>query len=376
MDSLIDIATELSAQFAESAGQHDSSGIFPDENFAKLYDKGLMSLTVARNSGGYGATLEQSRRVVSELAKGDGSTALAFAMHAANHAVIANGHWWPSHLARLVTETNRAQVALINRLQVEPEGGAPSYGIQPATHAEYVADGWQITGRKCYATGAPALTWLLVSASTKEDRPRAGFFLIRGGAKGVSVKETWDVVGMRSSSSHDVVFDHVIIPHSYCLQMTPTAEGARRDDFYVSWFMVLVAAVYHGLAQAARDHALAFVKSYAPVGLGQPVSNLPRIRDELGALELLLQVNERLLQSVAFDTDHGRSVGADATAMRHVVIENAAKVLGGILSVTGNYSLRRGNPLERIHRDVLCGINHAPSGPRVREAAAARILGA
>jgi alkylation response protein AidB-like acyl-CoA dehydrogenase len=376
MDSLIDIATTLSAQFAENASQHDSSGIFPDENFSKLYDKGLMSLTVARSAGGYGATLEQSRRVVSELAKGDGSTALAFAMHAANHAVIANGHWWPPCLARLVTETNRAQVALINRLQVEPGGGAPSYGVQPATRAEYVAEGWRITGRKCYATGAPALTWLLVSASTNEDYPRAGFFLIPGGAKGVSVKETWDVVGMRASGSHDIILDRVIIPHSYCLQMVPTAEGVRRDDFYVSWFMVLIAAVYHGLAQTARDHTLAFVKRYAPVGLGQPLSNLPRIRDELGALELLLQVNERLLQSVAFDTDHGRSVGADATAMRHVVIENAAKVLGGILSVTGNYSLRRGNPLERIHRDVLCGVNHAPSGPRVREAAAARILGA
>jgi alkylation response protein AidB-like acyl-CoA dehydrogenase len=123
MDSLFDIVPELSAQFAESASQHDSSGIFPDENFAKLYDKGLMSLTVARSAGGCGATLEQSRRVVSELAKGDGSTALAFAMHVANHAVIANGHWWPPCLAKLVTETNRAQVALINRLQVEPQGG-------------------------------------------------------------------------------------------------------------------------------------------------------------------------------------------------------------------------------------------------------------
>jgi alkylation response protein AidB-like acyl-CoA dehydrogenase len=145
----------------------------------------------------------------------------------------------------------------------------------------------------------------LVSASTNEDHPRTGFFLIPGGAKGASVKETWDVVGMRASGSHDVILDHVTIPHSHCLQMTPTAEGVRRDDFYMSWFMVLIAAVYHGLAQAARDHALAFVRSYAPVGSGQPLSNVPRIRDELGALELLLQVNERLLQSVAFDTDHG-----------------------------------------------------------------------
>jgi hypothetical protein len=141
MDSLIDIAITLSAQFAENASQHDSSGTFPYENFSTLYDKGLMSLTVARSAGGHGATLEQSRRVVSELAKGDGSTALAFAMHAANHAVIANGHWWPSHLARLVTETNRAQVALINRLQVEPEGGG-AFLWNPTSDSCGVCRGW------------------------------------------------------------------------------------------------------------------------------------------------------------------------------------------------------------------------------------------
>ena len=89
-------------------------------------------------------------------------------------------------------------------------------------------DGWRLSGRKIYSTGAPILKWYAVWARTDEAEPRVGTFLVPAGLPGTSIVETWDHLGLRASGSHDVVFDDVVIPldHEIDVRLPEDWQGA------------------------------------------------------------------------------------------------------------------------------------------------------
>src|SRR5205085_6389896 len=114
----------------------------------------------------------------------------------------------------------------------EPETGSPSRGGRPATTAIAEADGsFTITGRKAFTTMAPALRFILVSATiapvdgTNEE---AGQFLLDSGMPGMRIEETWDAMGMRATGSHDLVLERVKAPASAVLSRRPYPASDRR----------------------------------------------------------------------------------------------------------------------------------------------------
>lgn len=87
-------------------------------------------------------------------------------------------------------------------------------------------EGWSLTGRKTYCTGAEALAWMAVTARTDEAEPRVGTFLVRGESEGLEIDPTWDQVGLRASASHDVVLEQVRVPTELALGLTAPKGGA------------------------------------------------------------------------------------------------------------------------------------------------------
>ncbi|CAH2601945.1 Acyl-CoA dehydrogenase [Rhodovastum atsumiense] len=373
-DTALETAQQLSRRFATTAAELDASGAFPRDNVAALHAAGLTNLVVAAEHGGGGAGLVTARRVVSEIARGEPSTALILAMHLAQHATIRAGRRWPAHLAdRLVTESLRGP-ALVNALQVEPEAGSPSYGTLPHTTARRDGEGWRVSGRKRFATGCEGLHWFIVSAVTDEPVPRHGSFAIPHRAPGIRILRTWDSAGMRATGSHDVVFEDVPVPYEDTLDLAPASLGPRRDEAQMVWFMALIGAVYHGVARALRDDILAFAARQSPGGLGASLATLPRIQDELGAIEVLVESSERLLDSLAAEADAGGTPGAVAAMLRLVVLENALRAAERALVIAGNAGVSRQFPFERHHRNLLCGRTHAPNPVLVRANAAKTAL--
>ena len=373
-DRPLDRARRLARRFAETAAAFDTSGAFPAANFSALHEAGLLNLVTARDHGGDGATLALAQQVVVEIARGDPSTALILSMHYVNHASIRAGNRWPEDLARTVIASGFQGPALVNSLQVEPEAGSPSYGALPHTTARRTVEGWRVTGRKRYATGSEGLHWMLVLAVTDEPDQRLGAFVIRHTAPGIRIEHAWNTTGMRATASHDVVFDNVPVPAGHVLDLAPASLGRRLDTRHAAWFMTLIASVYQGINRAARDDVLSFASSFVPGSLGAPIATLPLIQDQLGEIEILLGVNARLLASVAQDADAGIDPGVAPSQVRHVVIENAIQAVDIALRVAGNAGISRDHPLERHHRNVLCGRTHAPNGYLVRAAAAEAAL--
>jgi alkylation response protein AidB-like acyl-CoA dehydrogenase len=374
--SSVDKARLLAADFAKRATAHDRDASFPFENFQQLFDAGLLSLTAAREYGGLGAGMLEAARVLGEIAKGCGSTALVLGMHYIQHHSIARGYRWPKHLAERLTRATLSDVSLVNVLRVEPELGTPSRGGTMATVARRTEEGWRLSGHKIYSTGLPILKWYSVWARTDEAEPRVGTFLVPAGLPGARMVETWDHGGMRASGSHDLILDDVLIPLENEIDVRPPSAWQGGDPVALIVHGAFVCAIYNGVACAARDWLVHFLKNRKPSNLGAALATLPRAQETLGGIEVKLAANQRLLETFATEYDAGRTMSsADANAIKLTITNHAVEAVQEALTLTGNHGLSRTNPLERHLRDVLCGRVHNPQDDTIKLTAGRLALG-
>ncbi|WFU30780.1 acyl-CoA/acyl-ACP dehydrogenase [Bradyrhizobium brasilense] len=369
-------ALRLADVFAARAPAHDRDASFPFENFADLSREGLLALTVPAALGGGGAGARDATRVLGIIGKADPSTALVLSMHYIQHLVMARSTRWPGRLSRKLAKETVEGGALINALRVEPELGSPARGGLPATTARRTETGWRLTGKKIYSTGAPILKWYSVWAKTDEPETRVGLFLVPAGLPGTRIEESWDHLGLRASGSHTVIFDDAVFPLDYEIDVRRPDDWKVPDVTQATVHAIFVAAIYDGIARAARDWLVTFLKQRVPANLGAPLATLPRMQDVVGAIEARLAVNARLIDSFAADFDNGFPLSAiESNIIKLTVTNNAAAVVEDALSLTSNHGLSRTNPLERHYRDVLCGRVHTPQDDATRVSAGRSALG-
>ncbi len=357
----------LTIEFAASAGHYDRHSEFPHANLQRLHEHQLLALTVPRELGGSGATLAQARRVISAVAKGEPSTALVLVMQYLQHTRLQKNLAWPEYLRLRVAREAVEEGALINALRVEPELGTPARGGLPATLAKRVPEGWRLNGRKIYSTGIPGLTWLSVWARSDDSVPRVGTWLVHRDTPGIRIEETWDHLGMRATGSHDVIFDNVLVPFDHAVDVQPAdvPRPSELDPSGVLWLAVLLSSIYDGVAQAARDWLVGWLRERTPANLGAPLATLPRFQELVGRIDALLLSNRVLLDAAA----DGRVPASEATQIKYLVTHQAIKTVELGIEAIGNPALARGNPLERHYRDVLCSRIHTPQDDAILGAA-------
>jgi alkylation response protein AidB-like acyl-CoA dehydrogenase len=364
------------AGIAAAAEQHDRDGSFPHANFAALQAAGLLALTVPTRFGGQGRGLVEAAHLVRDIGRACPSTALVLSMQLLHHHAIETNKRWPASVAEMVARAAVERGALINSFRVEPELGTPARGGMPATVARRTAQGWALSGRKIYATGAPGLTWGVVWARTDEAEPRLGSFLLPLATPGVRIVATWDHLGLRASGSHDVAMEDAAIPEDHAVDVRPPAQWRGREGAQAAWNVTLISAVYAGVAEAARDWLRHFLRTRAPSNLGAALATLPRMQEAMGRIEARLLVNDRLLTLLAADVDAGRA--ADLTQVdlfKTVISDNVIEAVQEAVALCGNHALARANPLERHLRDVLCARIHTPQADSAYVAAGRARLG-
>ncbi len=359
------------AAIAGHAAAVDRDAAFPFASLALLRDAGLLGLTVPRQFGGGGAGLAESVELIRSVGSACASTALILSMQLIHARSAADNPSWPPAIRGQVLQA-AAQGALLNALRVEPALGTPARGGMPDTVARRTASGWAVTGRKIYSTGSPGLRWGLVFARTDEAEPRTGLFLVPMDAPGVAIIPTWDQLGLRGSGSHDVVFDAVAIPDSHAVDLRQPAAWGRPDPVYAAWIGLTIAALYTGVAEAARGWLLGFLHDRVPANLGASLATLPRMQEAVGAIEAKLLTNRRLVDAAAAAVDRGDPPSAVETGLiKTVACENAIAAVQDAMALAGNHALARTNPIERHLRDVLCARIHSPQ-PDAAYAAAGR----
>lgn len=375
----------LTRRFAATAADLDASGAFPHDNFRTLQREGLVALVAPLAWGGGGATLAEARRVIAAVAAGEPATALILTMtYLQHHALGHAASRWPLPLRERVARDAVREGALANSLRVEPVLGSPARGGLPGTVARRDGGDWVINGHKLYTTGIEGLSWLAVWGRTDEAEPRVGTFLVPRDAPGIHVVASWDHLGLRASGSHEAIFEGVRIPLDHAVDVRPpaawapgagSAEDAQAFASQQAWMVVLLASLYDAVAGAARDWLVDFLQERAPGSLGAPLATLPRVQEQVGAIEALLRTNRVLLDHLAAEVDAGHAPSpTDSALVKHTVSAQAIEAVELALRLTGNHGLSRHNPLQRHHRDVLCARIHTPQSDAVLLAAGQRAL--
>ncbi len=368
---IVERARSAARVAAEHAARHDRDATFPTDGLAELAGSGYLGLTIE------GASVTELLLGNLELAKGDGSLALVVAMHGALLGRVRDSALWPTEIFDRVGKEIRAardgEGALINSLASEPEMGSPSRGGLPTTTATRSGAGWRIRGRKTFSTGSPVLRWGVVSAA---DGDRLASFLVPLASPGVRIEPTWDTLGMRATGSHTVVFDDVEVPLDAELPRADASAPGANLPHERAWSLT-VAAVYLGIAEAARDFAIQFARERKPTALGgKSIATVPHIRARAGHLDWLLFLARGLLDGTARAWDAQPSADMDgALAAAKVVASNTAiQVAEEAMRLVGGSALDRSAPLERYYRDVRGGLHHPPQDDAALELFARQAL--
>jgi alkylation response protein AidB-like acyl-CoA dehydrogenase len=197
-----------------------------------------------------------------------------------------------------------------------------------------------------------------------------GTWLVPHDTPGIRIVENWDHLGMRASASHEVVFDDVRVPYDHAVDIRPPSEWPPPNAEQSAWFTLPIAALYDGVARAARDWLAEYLTKRAPANLGAPLASLPRFQEALGDIDGKLLTNSVLLRSVTERVDRGEVPPAHESGLvKLTVTTNAIDAVGRAIALIGNPGLSRHNPLERYYRDVLCSRIHTPQNDSILLAA-------
>jgi acyl-CoA dehydrogenase len=343
-------------RLAVHAADHDQTDSFVAENFVLLKERGFFKAHVPAELGGYGADYPTICNVVRKLAAACGSTALAFSMH--TH-IVAVAAWRWRH-------ENAPTDALLRRVAAEDlvlisSGG--SDWLKSMGTAARDSGGFRINARKIFASGCPAGD-ILVTSAVYED-PDAGPTVLHFGvpfkAEGVTILDTWRVMGMRGTGSNDVKLKNVFVPDEAITMRRP--QG-RWHPLYHAICMVafpIIYSAYVGVAESARAQALRTArKKPADEGLMQLTGEM---ENAFTSAEIALGDAIQL----AMTETPGAVTTSRAMVRRTLIGRAAVRTVECAMEVVGGGSFYRESGLERAFRDVQGARFHAiPEKPQLR----------
>ncbi len=350
---LVAWADELGQAIAGHAPEHDRDGTFVSEAYELLAKERYFALAVPEELGGHGASIRQVAMAQRALARHCASTALASVMH--HHVVLFTA--WRYRRDMPGAEATLRKVA-DDGIVLVSTGGADQ--TRPRGKAEKVDGGYKVSGRKIFCSQSPVGS--VMSTMFPYDDPDEGRLVLNLAVpmgEGVTVLDTWDAMGMRGTGSHDVEIDGVFVPDDKVLARRPYGKVDPPLQVIFSIAFPAISAVYLGVAEAARDHAVEAIAGSAKV-------EDPSVQRSVGLMDTRLRVAGWALDGAL------NVVGDDpAPSMDTVTAVMAAKreiALAGVevcdlaMDVASGPAFYKTSPIEQCYRDVR-GAKFHPYGP-------------
>ena len=344
----------LGPQLAKEGRACDADNRYVGANIALLRDHGFLGLAVPAELGGGGLTRIELAAMLRELARHCGATALVLAMH--THTVAAAAWRWRHQKAP--TDGLLKRVAG-ERLQLLSSGGSDWLpGSGTAVKAE---GGYRVSATKVFASGAPSADLFMTGAVEQTDEgPTALQFGIPMTAPGISIVENWDTLGMRGTASHSVKLENVFVPDAAIAARRPA--GVWHPSFHLISLIAfpLIYAVYTGVAEAARDIAVAAAAKRPD----------PDTVEAVGRLDTELMAT-RMAHDTMVEQMEPAQPGPDTTnrvfQYRTLVARSALATVELALAAAGGGGYFRGLGLEKLFRDIQ-GARYHPlqAGPQQR----------
>ena len=364
---------------SQQAEARDRDAGFPFASFDLLREIGWIAAPVPREYGGGESSLTDLVAAQTALARIDMALAFSCGMHLMSVGSERSNRNWPEPLRERIFRSVVQEGALCNQVATEPELGSPQGGGRPQTALTPDGPGrWRINGRKSFTTLAPDLTWFLTYCALEDGSGMLARVAVHRDTPGLRIEETWDVVGLRSTGSHDVWYENVAVTDDeFLIKQDPTRAGQRHGDF--AWFALLVSAASLGVAEAARDYTVEFARNRRPGGAPGVIGSLPTVRAQVGEIDLRIMSARALLHETAsawdeIDAESRFKLGPRVAATKLHAGDTAVDLVDRCMRLVGGISLHRSQPLERYYRDVRGPLHNPPITPRGLEVIASAAL--
>jgi alkylation response protein AidB-like acyl-CoA dehydrogenase len=244
------------------------------------------------------------------------------------------------------------------------------------TKAERVNGGYRFTGHKFFGSLTPVWTFLGLHGMDTSDpaAPKIVHAFMPRATEGYSIKDTWDVLGMRATASHDTILEGAVVPDRYIARVVP-AGFAGADLFVLAvfqWALTGFANIYYGLARHLVDLTLASVKKKTSIGISRG-SMMYHPAVQHGIAQMVMEVEaigpylDRLADDWTAGVDHGMAWPLKIVAAKHRAVESAWKVADTALELAGGFGIFAASGIERLLRDARLGRIHPASPPLAHE---------
>ncbi len=356
------VARQLAEDFAVDAARRDRERRLPWAELARYSASGLGGITVPTAHGGAGVSWLTLSQVFRILCAADPSL-----------GQIPQNHFAILELFRLLGTDAQKRFIYHETLAGRRLGNAgPEKGRQPmqqlSTRLSRTADGLRLDGQRFYATGALFADWIPVRALDESGRPVQ--VLVPRHAPGVEVIDDWSSFGQRTTASGSVRFDHVQVDEALIL---PVWRLAEQPTLTGPISQLIQASIDAGIAEAAVDDALRFVREHARPWLDSGVaraSDDPYIIHAVGRLKTDLHAALSVLDEAAARLDQlGQSEITDAISAEASIAVAEAKVLTTeialqasekLFELTGSAATRAAHGLDRHWRNARVHTLHDP----------------
>lgn len=326
--------------------EYDHKGELPMDAYKKAMDMGLHLLDIPEAYGGSGLDYLTTSILLEELAKFDvGFATGVSATGLATKPVLFGGT--PEQIKYFTS--HYIPHGFAGFCLTEPDAGSDAGAVR--TTAVKDGDEYVINGSKCFITNGNIADVYTVFASTDKSLGIKGLsaFIVERNRPGVSVGKKEDKMGIRLSTTSDVIFEDVRIPASNML-------GKEGDGFKLAMKTLdasrpYVASFAVGVAQAALSHAIKYAKERKT--FGQPIAKLQAIQFMLADMEIAVQTARQFTYYTARLVDAKiPNYSRESAISKCYAGDVAMKVTTDAVQVFGGYGYSREYPVEKLMRDA------------------------
>ena len=355
----------------QRAAGYDRDNKFCQEDFDELKAAGYLKLTLPPEFGGQGYTLNQYTREARKLAGYAPATALCLNMH----------HYWVGTAADSWRAGDKSVKFILDDAGAgevfaagHAESGNETSIVMSITKAEKVDGGYKFTGRKSFGSLTPVWTRLGVHGLDTSDpkNPKVIHGFLPRNTPGVTIKETWDVMGMRATRSDDTVLEGAFVPDKYIARVVPA--GLAGADYFVlsifAWALMGFGNIYYGLAKRLLELTVEQVKSKGSVAMTRSMAHHPHVQTGVADMVVGLEAIGAQLESVTQDWSNGvqhPDWPIKIVAAKYNAVETAWKIADTALEVSGGFGMFKKSEMERLFRDARAGRFHPANSSLTHE---------
>ena len=334
-------------EVAPLAAEIDEEERFPEETWHKLAEMGMMGVPYPEEYGGAGMSYLSYISVAEELAK-----------HCATTSVMVSAHTslctWP--IFHFGTDEQK-QTYLPDLCSGEKLGafgltepGAGTDAAMQKTTAEDKGDHWVINGSKIFITNAGYADTFVIFAMTDKSLGTKGIsaFIVEKGFPGFKVGAHEKKMGIRGSSTCELVFEDCIVPKENLLG--ELNKGFKIAMMTLDGGRIGIGAQALGIAQGAIDECVKYVKER--VQFGKRLSQFQNTQFELADMQAKVDAARLLIYRAAQAKQDGEPYSHLAAMGKLYASEAASDVTRRCLQLVGGYGYTREYPFERFMRDA------------------------